>query len=185
MLCPGHSQNLWQSLKSHWFPYQVPHHKHRSKCWATSLKATNFLTKMPTTGGFTIILYRMNMTPTCYLTGWLQSAKKPQWPHSKFSVNQPLQEIINCSPRLMLSLPFPKSPLLQISLTKALFFTGEQKLVSWHIALKKLYFSSTVATFQFHFNHDIGIYFSILTAMGKCYCQQYFMTILVYSGQWT
>lgn len=32
---------------------------------------------MPTTGGFTIILYRMNMTPTCYLTEWLQSAKKP------------------------------------------------------------------------------------------------------------
>lgn len=37
----------------------------------------NFLTKTPTTGGFTVILYRMNMAPTCYLTGRLQLAKKP------------------------------------------------------------------------------------------------------------
>lgn len=184
VFCPGPFTGSVAELEvTLWFLHQVPRHEHEPKRWAIKpLSHSDFLTKMPTTGAFAITLYRMDTTPTCYLTGWLRLAKKPPWPHSNSRVKQLLQKMLNSSPRTMSSHHVPRAHPVQMGLAKAPLHpwteTGFMTL-----ALKKLHFSSTVATFQFYFNHDIGMYFPILTTASKCYCQQFLMTALVCAGQ--
>lgn len=105
------------------------------------LSHSNFLTKIPTTGGFTIIIYRMNTPPTCHLTGWSQLAKKPSVTTLRLQSPAAAEDPELLS-RALAPLPLPRAPSAQRSLARALFST-QQALVSWHVALRKLHFPST------------------------------------------
>lgn len=102
----------------------------------------------------------MNTPPTRHLIGWFQLAKKLSVTTLRLQSPAAAEEPeLLC--RAVAPLALPRAPSEQRSLTRALFST-EQTLVSWHwgscISPALWLHSSSI------FNHDIGVYFSILPA---------------------
>lgn len=174
-----------------WFPYWVPCYKYKPKCWATSLQATLIsLPKCQPKVVLQLCFTERQQIQHIIKQSVVTFSKETQDNHIKTSVS------IGCSRRSLTVLPkqcchchFPRAQFVQISLKKALFFffffTGEHKLFSWHVALKKLHFSCTVAKFWFYFwSWDWYIYiFLIIAPMSICYCQLSFVAVLTCGGQ--
>lgn len=151
MICPGpFTESVAELEVTLWFPHQGPRHKHKSKYGACK----------------PLWFPQQNANHRWLYNHTLQNEPNSSMlfdrmvTDSKETLNDQIQTSAStsCSTRSLAVLPgqcyhchFPRVHSMQISLIKFLFFTGEQKPVSWHVASMKLHFSSTVTTFLFYF----------------------------------
>lgn len=138
---------------------------------------------MPTTGAFAITLYRMDMTPTCYLTGRLRLAKKPPVTTFKLQSQPAAPEDAQLFSQGNVITPHPKSPLRANGSGKSPFAPMNRTWFRDTLLRRSCIFPALWLHSNSIFNRDIGMYFPILTTASKCCCQQFLMTVLVCGGQ--
>lgn len=113
---------------------------------------SDFLTKFPATGDFTVSTHRVTMAPAQHLPGWSQSTETPVIPQAA------APELL-CRAGAPLALPrAPGQP------GQSPFPTPEHKLLPGHLPGRSCIFPELCLHSSSGFIHDTGRYFSILTA---------------------